>query len=67
MQTLMAQCSWKVKDANGKSLACVYGRETRADADIAYVLTLAEARRIAPNTSRSFTTTYLATNPEAHQ
>jgi len=28
----------KVKDANGQSLAYVYGRETKADADIAKVL-----------------------------
>jgi hypothetical protein len=38
-----------VKDANGHSLAYVYGRETRADADIAKVLTLDEARQIASN------------------
>ena len=31
---------YKVKDANGQSLAYVYGRETRADADIAHVLTM---------------------------
>ena len=37
---------YKVKDANGQSLAYVYGRETRADADIAHVLTMDEARRI---------------------
>ena len=40
---------YKVKDANGQSLAYVYGRETRADADIAKVLTMDEARRIARN------------------
>jgi len=33
-----------VKDANGQSLAYVYGRETRADADIANVLTMKLAR-----------------------
>ena len=38
---------YKVKDANGQSLAYVYGRETQADADIARVLTMDEARRIA--------------------
>jgi hypothetical protein len=38
---------YKVLDANGQSLAYVYGRETKADADIAKVLTLDEARRIA--------------------
>jgi hypothetical protein len=30
---------YKVKDANGQSLAYVYGRETRVDADMAHVLT----------------------------
>jgi hypothetical protein len=34
-----------VKDANGQSLAYVYGRETKADADTAHVLTMDEARR----------------------
>jgi len=29
---------YKVKDANGQSLAYVYGRETQAEADIAKVL-----------------------------
>jgi hypothetical protein len=36
---------YKVKDANGQSLAYVYGRETKAHADIANVLTMDEARR----------------------
>jgi hypothetical protein len=40
---------YKIKDANGQSLAYVYGRETKADADIANVLTMDEARRIASN------------------
>ena len=39
---------YKVLDANGQSLAYVYGRETKADADIADVLTMDEARRLAP-------------------
>jgi len=40
---------FKVLDvANGQSLAYVYGRETKADADIANVLTMDEAKRIAP-------------------
>jgi hypothetical protein len=38
---------FKVLDANGQSLAYVYGRETKADADITNVLTMDEARRIA--------------------
>jgi hypothetical protein len=41
-----------VKDANGQSLAYVYGRETKADADIAKVLTMDEARRIASNIAK---------------
>ena len=43
---------YKVKDANGQSLAHVYGRETKADADIANVLTMDEARRIAANIAK---------------
>ena len=39
-------------DANGQSLAYVYGRETKADADIAKVLTMDEARRIASNIAK---------------
>ena len=34
-----------VKGATGKALAYVYGRETRAEADTAKVLTMDEARR----------------------
>jgi hypothetical protein len=34
-----------VKDATGQSLAYVYARETRAEADTAKVLTMDEARR----------------------
>jgi len=52
-----------VLDANGQSLAYVYGRETRADADIANVLTMDEARRIAANIAKL--PTYLSANPEA--
>ena len=36
----------------GQSLAYVYGRETKADADIAHVLTMDEARRIASNIAK---------------
>jgi hypothetical protein len=43
---------YKVLDANGQALAYVYGRETKADADIANVLTMDEARRIATNIAR---------------
>jgi len=43
---------FKVIDANGQSLAYVYGRETKADADIANVLTMDEARRIASNIAK---------------
>jgi hypothetical protein len=38
--------------ANGQSLAYVYGRETKADADIADVLTMDEARKIASNIAK---------------
>ena len=41
----------------GQSLAYVYGRETKADADIANALTMDEARRIASNIAK------LATRP----
>ena len=41
-----------VKDANGQALAYVYTRETLADADIANVLTMDEARRIASNVAK---------------
>jgi hypothetical protein len=39
-------------DAEGRSLAYVYGRETTAEADIAHVLTMDEARRIASNIAK---------------
>ena len=39
-------------DTNGQSLAYVYGRETRADADTAGVLTMDEARRVAANIAK---------------
>jgi hypothetical protein len=57
--------SWgyKILDANGQSLAYVYGRENRADADTAHVLTMDEARRIAGNIAKL--PTYLAANPDA--
>ena len=43
---------FKVIDAQGQSLAYCYGRETQADADIAKVLTLDSARRIAANIAK---------------
>ena len=43
---------FKVIDANGQSLAYCYGRETQADADIAKVLRLDEARRTASNVAK---------------
>jgi hypothetical protein len=55
---------YKVLDANGQALAYVYGRETRADADRANVLTMDEARRMASNIVKL--PNYLAANPEAH-
>jgi len=39
-------------DANGQSLVYVYARETKAEADIAKVLTFDEARRIAVNVAK---------------
>ena len=41
-----------MKDANGQSLAYVYVHETKADADIAKVLTMDEARRVASNIAK---------------
>ena len=40
---------FKVLDASGQALVYVYARETKAEADIAKVLTFDEARRIAVN------------------
>ena len=40
-----------MKDANGQSLAYIYGRESGANADTA-VLTIDEARRIANNLAK---------------
>ncbi len=52
----------QIQDANGQSLALyIYGRETRADADTAHVLTMDEARRIASNIAKL---SYLAANPD---
>ena len=39
-------------DASGQALVYVYARETREQADIAKVLTLDEARRIAVNVAK---------------
>ena len=39
-------------DANGQSLAYVYSRENASDANMAKVLTLDEARRIASNIAK---------------
>jgi hypothetical protein len=41
-----------VKDANGQSLAYVYAREAKGDADIAKVLTMDDARRVASNIAK---------------
>ena len=41
-----------MKDATGQSLAYVYARDTKADADIAKVLTMDEARRVANNIAK---------------
>jgi hypothetical protein len=42
-----------VRDANGQSIAFVYGRATEAEAMQAKVLTMDEARRIATNIARA--------------
>jgi hypothetical protein len=52
---------FKVLDANGQALIYVYARETKAEADIAKVLTFDEARRIAVNVAR-LSLTVLAIN-----
>jgi 2-methylisocitrate lyase-like PEP mutase family enzyme len=43
---------FKVLDANGQSLAYVYGYADPRDAEIAKALTLDEARRIAANIAK---------------
>jgi hypothetical protein len=43
---------FRVVDATGQSLAYVYARDTSAQADIAHVLTVDEARRIAANIAK---------------
>jgi hypothetical protein len=55
---------YMVKDANGQALAYVYGRESKANADTAHVLTMDEARRIATNIANL--PNYLAASPEVH-
>ena len=60
--TLQIPGGYKVLDANGQSLAYVYGRETKADADTAHVLTMDEARRIASNIAKL--PNYLGANPD---
>ena len=42
----------KVLDANGQALAYVYARDTKAQADIAKVLTFEDARRAAVNVAK---------------
>jgi hypothetical protein len=43
---------YKVLDATGQALAYIYARDTKAQADIAKVLTFDEARRIAVNVAK---------------
>jgi hypothetical protein len=43
---------YKVVDASGQALAYIYARDTKAQADIAKVLTFDEARRIAANVAK---------------
>jgi len=46
---------FKVLDANGQALVYIYARETKAEADIAKVLTFDEARRVAAHHRASAT------------
>ena len=39
-------------DATDQALACVYARESKADADTAKVLTMDETRRVASNIAK---------------
>ena len=41
-----------VTDATDQALACVYARESKADADTAKVLTMDETRRVASNIAK---------------
>ena len=43
-------------DATGQALAYVYARETKAQADTVKVLTMDEARRVAPTLDEMQTT-----------
>ena len=43
---------FKIVDANGQSLAYVYGHADQRDAQVAKALTLDEARRIASNIAK---------------
>ena len=43
-------CGYKVLDANGQALAYIYWRDT--DADIAQMLIMDEARRMAANIAK---------------
>ena len=43
---------YKVVDATGQAIAYVYGRKDREKADVAKVLTMDEARRIAANIAK---------------
>ena len=43
---------YKVVDATGQALAYIYARDTKAQADIARVLTFDEARRIDVNVAK---------------
>ena len=44
---------FKVLDASGQALAYICARETKAESDIAKVLTFDEARRIAVNVAQA--------------
>ena len=55
---------FKIVDANGQSLAYVYGYDNPRDAGVASALTLDEARRIASNIAKL--PTFLAANPKSY-
>jgi hypothetical protein len=52
MRRFPPESGFKIVDANGQSLAYVYGHADPHDAQVAKALTLDEARRIASNIAK---------------